>query len=515
MIVENQDEVLAFLSEAANWPGAPAGNIERIDTHGAAVFLLGDRALKLKRAVKFPYMDFSTAERRRAMCEAEVRINRRTAPTLYHDVVPVTRSADGGLHLGGDSVAVDWLVDMARFDQDTLFDRLAQRHALTQPLMTELADEIAVFHGAAERTPGHGGLEDMRATVEVNHRQLHDYFDVVFPRDDVERLTRQTLDELTRHADDIELRRTGGFMRHCHGDLHLRNICLFEDKPTLFDGIEFFDLFTETDVLYDLAFLLMDLIHRDLPDLANVVLNRYAARTGDIDGLALMPFYLSVRASVRAHVNATMSSTQDDAAIADEERAEARRYLDLALEFLRPQPARLIAVGGLSGSGKSTVAQAVAPEFGLAPGALVIRSDVTRKLYLGEEPETPLPPEAYTPEINNVVYGMLYEKAASALKAGRTVIIDAVFARAGERDAVARVAQASGVPFQGVWLTAPEEVLADRVGRRGKDASDATVDVVRRQTGYELGVVNWATVDASGDQSRTTARTLDVLNAEK
>lgn len=505
MIVEDQSEVLAFLAEPSHWCDDPDGRIERVDTHGAAVFLCGDRALKLKRAVKFPYMDFSTAERRQAMCEEEVRLNRRTAPALYHGVVPVVRRPDGNLALGGDGAPVDWVVDMARFDQDTLFDRMAQRHALTPALMIALADAIARFHEAAERRHDRGGVADIEDTIAVNHGQLHDYFETIFDRADVERLTRLSHAAVSAHAALIERRRETGFVRHCHGDLHLRNICLFEDRPTLFDAIEFFDLFTITDVLYDLAFLLMDLIHRDLGNLANLILNRYIARTGDIEGLALMPLNLATRASVRAHVNATMSSTQADEAIAAEERREAARYLDLALDFLASVPPRLIAIGGLSGTGKSTVAQAVAPALGPAPGALVIRSDVTRKIHLGEEPETPLGPEAYAPDIGRTVYRLLNEKATAALQAGRTVIVDAVFARAEERDAIAATAKAAGMPFTGLWLTAPADVLAKRVGGRGEDASDATVDVVHRQQDYDLGAMTWHSVDAGGALERAEA----------
>lgn len=512
MIVEDQSEVLAFLAEPSHWCDDPAGRIERIDTHGAAVFLCGDRALKLKRAVKFPYMDFSTVDRRRAMCAEEVRLNRRTAPSLYHGVRPVVRQPDGALAFDGEGESVDWVVDMARFDQDTLFDRMAQRHALTPELMIALADEIARFHGAAERHHDRGGVKDIEDTIKVNHGQLHDYFDSIFDRGDVERLTRLSLDAVAAHAGLIERRRENGFVRHCHGDLHLRNICLFEDRPTLFDAIEFLDLFTITDVLYDLAFLLMDLIHRDLGGLANLILNRYTARTGDIEGLALMPLDLATRASVRAHVNATMSSTQDDERIAADERREAARYLDLALNFLTPVPPRLIAVGGLSGTGKSTVAQAVAPAIGPAPGALVIRSDVTRKIHLGAEPETPLGSEAYTPEINRTIYDLLGQRAATALKAGRTVIVDAVFARPGERDAMAATADAAGVPFTGVWLTASADVLAGRVGLRGKDASDATVDVVHRQQDYDLGAMTWHTVDAAGSPEETQSRVRRLLD---
>ena len=220
----------------------------------------------------------------------------------------------------------------------------------------------------------------------------------------------------------LDRRRANGKVRRCHGDLHLRNICLFDDKPTLFDCLEFSDALASIDVLYDLAFLLMDLEHRGLAEFANVVLNRYLDLTGEDDGLAAMPLFLSLRAAIRAHVTAT---AMDQAAAAErkqEPAAEARSYLSLAARLLRPRPRRLVAIGGLSGSGKSTLATALAP----AIGARVLRSDVIRKRLFGVTPETRLPAHAYAAEISRLVYETLRQRAAAALASGYSVIIDAV-----------------------------------------------------------------------------------------
>ena len=251
------------------------------------MWLAGDRVYKLKRAVRFDYVDFSTIELRRAACEAEVRLNRRTAPSLYLGVRPVTRDAGGTLAIGRTGTPVDWLVEMVRFDQDTLFDRLAERHQLDTGLMEGLADAIVRLHaerGAASgpwRTRRHGvGHRRQRARLRRAGR-------AVLEPAACERLTADARAALERHADRLDARRRQGSVRECHGDLHLRNICLVEGVPTLFDAVEFNDEISCIDVLYDLAFLLMDLWRRDLRPHANLVFNEYLARTVDLEGLVV------------------------------------------------------------------------------------------------------------------------------------------------------------------------------------------------------------------------------------
>jgi len=266
-------------------------------------------------------------------------------------------------------------------------------------------------------------------------------------------------------------------VRRCHGDLHLRNICLLDGKPTLFDCLEFSDALASIDVLYDLAFLLMDLEHRGLTDFANLVLNRYLDLTDEDDGLPAMPLFLSLRAAIRAHVTATAMDQAAHAESTLDMAAEARRYLDLAAQLLRPRPRRLVAIGGLSGSGKSTLAAALAPGI----GARVLRSDVIRKHLFGVAPETRLPASAYAPEVSHRVYETLGEKAAAALAAGYSVIIDAVSLKPEERRSFAPVAEAAAVPFWGLWLAAPASTMEARLRARRHDASDASPEVLTQQ----------------------------------
>jgi aminoglycoside phosphotransferase family enzyme len=503
MIVEDQHEAVAFLSEPAIL-GAPGAEIRRIDTHGAMVFLVGDRAFKLKRAVRFPYMDFSTVERRHAMCEAEIRLNRRTAPDIYLGVRALTRGADGRLRLDGTGPVVDWVVEMVRFDEDTLFDRLAQRGALEEPLIEALADVIVDFHDRAERRPG-GGAASLQRVIDTNAREFAGLADGVLDAAAAARLTALSAAMLDRYRQAIEQRREAGFVRRCHGDLHLRNVCLFEGRPTLFDALEFDDDLATHDVLYDLAFLLMDLWHRGLRRFANVVMNRYLWRRPTPAALAPMPLYLSLRAGVRAHVSASMAEWQEDATAAAGFRAEARTYLGVALDFLAPRPPLLIALGGLSGSGKSTLAGGLAEFLGRPPGAFVLRSDIVRKELSGVDFSTRLGPGAYTPDLTARVYETLLVRAGAALAAGQATIVDAVHAIPEERAAVEALARANGVPFAGLWLEASTERMTTRISARRDDASDATIEVLERQLTYDLGEVAWSRLDASGSIEATLA----------
>jgi len=477
-ILEDQSEVVAFLSDPATHGGFP---IRIVETHGAMVFLSGDRAIKLKRAVWFPYMDFSTLARRRAFCEAEVALNRRTAPRIYIEALPVSRNADGGLALGGDGHAVDWVVVMRRFDEDGLFDRLAQRGGLDTATMERLADEVARFHAGAEVHPETDFADVFRNVIADNTRSLEASAPAVFDPARVAALDAHSQAHLTRHRNLLAARSRDGYVRRVHGDLHLRNICLIDGAPVLFDCIEFSDMLATIDVFYDLAFLLMDLEHRSLRTYANAVLNRYLARTGDYGALPLLPLFMSVRAAVRAHVGVAIAEKQHDPDEQARQRAEAAAYLDLAVALLEPSGAALVAVGGLSGSGKSTLARALAPDLGHAPGALVMRSDVIRKQLAGVELFDRLPEDAYTPAASRAVFERIGELCGVALAAGFCAIADGVYRNADERAAIARVAERAGAPFFGLWLDVSSAVQEARISRRRDDVSDASVAVARAQ----------------------------------
>jgi aminoglycoside phosphotransferase family enzyme/predicted kinase len=510
MITENQAEVVAFLASPSTHGGSP---VERIETHASIVFLAGTRAWKLKRAVLYDYLDFSTLERREAMCEAEVRINRRTAPDLYRGVVAVTREADGSLALGGPGVPVEWLVEMARFDQEGLFDRLAARGALDLDLMHPLAGAIARFHDAAERRSDHGGAAGMAWVVDGNASGFAEQGGAIIDPSKCVDLTRKSHEQIDRQRALLDARRQGGLVRQCHGDLHLRNIVLLDGKPTLFDAIEFNDEIACTDVLYDLAFLLMDLWRRQLPRHANVVWNSYLTQTADVAGIPLVPLFLSCRAAVRAKTSITAANLHADPRRQRELHEMAREYLTMAEQLLNTPPACLIAIGGFSGGGKSTLARALAPLVGAVPGAVVIRSDETRKQLSGLDPLQPLGAEGYTLDVRQRVYATIAQRAAKVIGASYAVIVDAVYAPAADRDAIERVAAAARVPFVGIWLDAPESVLVARAEQRRHDASDADATVIRGQLAQPTGAIAWHRLDASRPPSEVLHAAVNLLRA--
>jgi uncharacterized protein len=495
-LAADQSAVAAFLQDPATHGGEA---VERFDTHGAIVFLAGDLAYKIKRAVKFPYMDFSTLAKRQWACEREITFNRRTAPGLYLRTLAITRARNRDLVLGGDGEVVEWAVVMRRFDQADLLDRRAQEGKLTDELVIELAGTVARFHAKAERVrsamESGGGRAGLEWVIEETLEEFPERPDL-FPPGDVEDLAVSFRARLATAADLLERRLARGFVRRCHGDLHLRNICLIDGAPTLFDCIEFNDRLAYIDVFYDLAFLLMDLEHRGLRPLANLVFNRYLHQTGDLSGPGALALFLATRALVRAKVTASAEAAQDDPKRCEDLRDEARCYLKEGAGYLDPTPPRLVAVGGLSGTGKTTLARALAPNLGAAPGAVHLRSDVIRKQLWGADEQDRLPETAYEAEANKAVYAVIVDRAGQLLAGGQSVIADAVYARRGERADLEAAADALAVPFQGLWLSADSDTLVARVEDRAGDASDATAEVVRRQLGYETGTIGWHRLNA-------------------
>lgn len=490
-----QDEVIAFLSDGATFG---VDRVEVVETHASTVFLAGDRAYKLKKDVRYTYLDYSTPELRRVNCEAEVAISGRFAPALYIGVVAVTREPSGRLALSGSGAPVDWLVVMRRFDQESQFDRMADRGQLDADLMLRLADRIAAMHEQAQVRVDRGGVAGLRKAIDITVDNLRLAVPAALKSERAEHWIRLALASLDRLTELLERRRQTGHVRQCHGDLHLRNICLLDAEPTPFDAIEFDDSLSTTDVLYDLAFLLMDLVHRGLGGLANYTFNRYFDRRDECDGLSALPLFLSTRAAIRAQVTAAADAHRHGNA-ADNLRSLAQQYLELALTLIEPPPPRLIAIGGFSGSGKSSLSYALAPTVGSAPGARVLRTDVLRKRIAGVEPEARLPADHYTPDWHEQTYRALFDEAKNCLKAGQAVIVDAVFGRASERAAAEAVARQVGVPFAAIWLAAAQQVLESRVETRGSDASDATAEVVRGQIASGEPPRDWLWVDAEGD----------------
>ena len=499
-----QAAVFKFLGDPATHGGAA---VRRYETHAAVVFLAGDRALKVKRAVRYPFLDYSTLDKREAACRAELDINRKFAPQLYRGVVPITRQADGSLALGGTGAAVEWAVDMKRFDENQTLDRLAERSELDDALAGKLAAAVAAMHARAEPVDTAPWLAAVEGFIADNTAAFAEHADL-FPAAATKELERKTNDALARWRPLLAARGAKGLIRRGHGDLHLGNIAVLDGAPIAFDAIEFDPIIAEGDVLYDLAFLLMDLIERDLTGAANIVLNGYfsaSRRDDDCDGIGALPLFMSLRAAIRAKVTAArrdLAAPENRAALAQ----TAKRYFDLSLALLAPAKPAIVCTGGLSGTGKSVLARALAPHLPPLPGALVLRSDVERKLAYNVAEHERLPREAYSAAVTEEIYRGLTDKAARVARAGYSVIVDAVFAQARERAAIERAAAAAAADFHGLFLVADLPTRLTRIGARGPDASDADAAVARRQEEFDLNSLTWAKVDASGPPGQTLAK---------
>jgi aminoglycoside phosphotransferase family enzyme/predicted kinase len=529
---EQQEPIFAYLSDPASFGGA---SVKRIDTHAAVIFLAGASAYKVKRAVRFPFLDYSTLEKRKEACEAELRINRPLAAEIYIGVVPIMREPDGRLAIGGGGVPIEWAVQMHRFDESATLDHLAAAGRIDSSLADALARAVIAAQGAwasataeAEETKAEETKAEERKADETKAEEtvaplrwinaLADYVEEhvaaflqapeLFPPAEVEAFAVASRAAYGRiHALLCERGRRG-FVQRIHGDLHLGNIVLLDGRPVLFDAIEFSPLIASGDVLYDLAFLLMDLSGRGLEPAANIVLNRYLTerqRGEDLDALAALPFFLSMRAAIRAKVTAARLAFED-AEDRDGIEQRAREYFRMARRFIEPSAPVLVAIGGLSGTGKSVLSRALAPDINPVPGALVLRSDIERKALLGRKESEKLSDEAYAEAITARVFATLADKARRALIAGHSVVVDAVFSKPDERELIEQSAAVLGVAFSGLFLEADLATRLARVDARTHDVSDADARVAQQQESYDLGSVRWTRIDACGTPDTTLDR---------
>ncbi len=474
--------------------GAPGG-VRLHETPAAKVYVGPERVLKVKQPVDFGYLDFTTLAKREWAIRRELAFNRETAPDLYVAVHAIVRTPFGAFALRSADNAddgrdvVEWALEMRAFRGPVLAD---QPQRIDGALAERLGREAGRLHGRAPICNARKGSASLDYVLASNAQQLRSLGERL-DQGDVERLiarSRQAFDAL---APLLDRRGQAGLVRRCHGDLHLGNIVVEQDRPLLFDCIEFNDTLSEIDVAYDIAFLLMDLGFRGRADAANRVLNAWAdeaARSvgdGVWAGLALLPLCQSMRAAVRAHVSGHGGDADT-----------AKAYVRAALAHLAPAPPKLFAVGGFSGAGKSTLARALAPALGAAPGALVLRSDEIRKRLCGAAPEDRLPPRAYGGTVGRRVFAALTEDARRAAAAGHAVIADATFLDPAHRAALAAAALAAGVRFVGLWLHAPLPMLESRVAARQRDASDATVTVLHAtHAAHPHPPGDWTPIDAT------------------
>jgi uncharacterized protein len=491
-----QESIFAFLTDHAKHP-----HVHRIDTHAASVFLEGDRALKIKRAVRFPYLDYSTLAKRKAACDEEMKVNLPFAPQIYRRVVPITQRNDGSLEIDGTGTPVEFAIEMTRFDENRTIDHLAEAGPLDPGLVDAIAATVAASHAGAALAPAARWIESIPGIIEGNTSAFRAA--ACFCAADVEDVDESSRSAFARVRGLLERRGQQGFIRRCHGDLHLANIVLIDDKPVLFDAIEFDPDIASVDVLYDLAFPLMDFIRYNRHAAANALLNRYLNVTSseNLDGLAALALFISLRAAIRANVLLARlgRNFRNDAGIMQ----SAKACFELARRAIHRPPPTLVAVGGLSGTGKSVLARGLAPDVLPQPGAVVLRTDVLRKQLFNIGEMDRLPAGAYAPEISEQIYEILGQRALRILAQGHSVVADAVFARESERTAIRHVAGEHNVRFVGLFLEADLATRQSRVGRREGDASDATPEIARRQQEYDIGAVDWTIIDASGTPAQT------------
>jgi predicted kinase len=381
-------------------------------------------------------------------------------------------------------------VRMAPMSAENFLDAIAARDGISPALADALGDAVATYHAALPPV----ARDQAAALREVARGNARSALAAGLEAAAVARWEADCLAALAACADWLGRRAAGGFVRRAHGDLHLGNMAMWQGRPVAFDALEFDEDLATIDLGYDFAFLLMDLDARVGRAAANRVMNRYVARTGDWDFVGGLPVFLSLRAMVRAHVQARSGNAE-----------AAATYLARAQAYLAAAAPRVVAIGGLPGTGKSTLARAVAPELGAAPGALILRSDEIRKRLCGVAPEVALPSPAYRKTVSRQVADALIAGVAGVAAHGHAVIADATFLELSQRAAVTRAADAAS--FTGLWLQAPMAVLEARVAARHGDASDADVAVLRRAAGADRGPGDWLGIAATDlDQALVTVR---------
>ncbi|AFZ36609.1 adenylylsulfate kinase [Stanieria cyanosphaera PCC 7437] len=479
----NQINIAALIDQMQQpsfYPHAVTESIELVQTHVSYILLTGDYAYKLKKAVNFGFLDYSTLAKRKHFLEEEISMNRVIAPELYLEVVPITKTGDN-FSLGGEGEAVEYALKMRQFPQENLFINLFEAGKLSIEQMEELGKIVAQFHAQAatnDYISSFGTVAKVREAFDENYQQTEQYVGRVQTQSQLAETQAFTDSFFAEREDLFQARIAEHKIKECHGDLHLKNICLWQDKIQLFDRIEFNEPFRFVDVMYDVAFAVMDLDARGRKDFGNAFLNTYLEQTGDWEGLQLLPLYLSRQAYVRAKVT---SFLLDDPAIDDKVKQEASQiaadYYKQAWEYTQPTQGKLILMSGLSGSGKSTVAKAIARKT----GAIQIRSDAVRKHLAGIALDDKGSDEIYSSEMSQKTYDRLLELGIMLAKAGFTVILDAKYDRISSREPVIAAAKTNQIPLQIINCTAPLEVLSDRLSSRSGDISDATADLLASQ----------------------------------
>ena len=465
----------------------PVSAVHEIQTHTAWVLLTGKHAYKIKKPVDFGFLDFSTLEKRRHWCEEEVRLNRRFAPDIYLGVTEI-RGTLNHPHTDGSGPILEYAVHMRQFPEGQLLSELAEQQKLETSHIEQLSEKIAAFH----QTTDHAAPDsDLGRSSRIHHWVRENFLSIVptlktdEERRQLERIQQWTFEQRQELEQHFAYRKQNGFIRECHGDLHLRNLTLINGEITPFDCIEFNAELRWIDVISEVAFLIMDLEEHGYPHFSHQFLNGYLQLTSDYEGLRLLPYYLVYRAMVRAKVailrrEQVPSQSQEYRKSTD----DYRHYMQFAFQHMNKAPPVLFITHGLSGSGKSTLGKAL----NRAKGIIQIRSDIERKklggLKMNERNRFDVETGLYSGQQTEETYQQLAELAACVIEAGFSVVLDATFLKKKHRDLMRKLANTLHVPFFILHCVAPNVMLEDRIHIReeiGQDPSDATLQVLNAQ----------------------------------
>jgi aminoglycoside phosphotransferase family enzyme/predicted kinase len=472
----NTKQLIEKLSDPNFYPHEVRGAVQVVQTHASIIFLTGDYAYKLKKPVNYHFLDFSTLEKRRYYLEQELILNKQVAGDIYLEVLPISEE-QGQLSLKGTGTAIEYVLKMKQFPQDCLLSQVFERGELTNLDMENLSKKVARFHRQASTSDyitSFGNLEIIKQAIDENYQQTEKYIGFVQTHQQFEETKAYTDNFFANHWDWLQERQTKGMIRECHGDLHLNNMFRWQGEIQLFDRIEFNESFRFVDVIYDIAFTVMDLTARGREDLANIFLNTYLEQMADWEGLKVLPLYLTRQAYVRAKVN---SFLLDSETFSEQIKVTAAHYYQLAWQYTQPRTPHLILMSGFSGSGKSTVAKVIAQKL----NAIQIRSDAVRKHLAGIELNQKGSLDIYTLEMSQKTFARLTELAKILIPLGYPVILDARYDKYAWREPLLNFAQQQQIPFHIVHCYAPIEVLKKRLESRKGDISDATSDILSLQ----------------------------------
>lgn len=515
MLIDDQSALISALSDPAIYGLKTSRKIVVKRTNISVVFLTGDRAFKLKLGVKFPYVDYSTPEKRKIACEKELELCNRWTAGFGIAVRPVVKTKKG-YAIGPDKQGevVDWLLEMIEFPEDMLFDKMIERGELDRFEMMDTAEKILSMQRQAAVVKERDPAAIIRGRIDENNAMIRCFVPEYFDAEEVDALEKEQIDTLERVKNVLKKRGDEGKIRVCHGDLTLRNIAMRDGKVTIFNPIEFYDDLTRIDTLYDFAFLLVDMESKGQRRLASILFNHYLAASDDWDGVPALPLFMSCRAAVNAYVFAEQAAGMTDKVEATLMANRAYAHLVLARRYLIPKKPLLMACGGLSGSGKSRIGRETAPFVGDPPGAVILRDDVLRKNILGVGLEEHIDTASYTPELEQKVFDELCERCLQLLKAGQSVVADALFHDPKQRMEIERVAREAQADFLGLWVDAPLEVRKERVMKRLRNPSDVkTAEELEKQLTIDVGPITWNVIDSSGDRMVTLSKVRSLLSA--